>query len=82
MFLGNGDGTFQAVVPVPQANRIDVKSVNIADVNGDGYPDLISANGSSYSIALNNKNGTFATPATTNFSAGFVTPADVNGDEL
>ena len=43
MFLGNGDGTFQAPVSY-SAGGNGTDSVSIGDVNGDGYPDLITAN--------------------------------------
>jgi uncharacterized protein (TIGR03437 family) len=36
--LGNGDGTFQA--PIPISGCLQVTSVQAADVNGDGVPDL------------------------------------------
>ena len=42
MLLGNGDGTFQAQQPTPSASVRH--SVAVADVNGDGKPDLVVAN--------------------------------------
>jgi hypothetical protein len=58
--------------------------VAVADVNGDGRPDLVVANkySDSVSVLLGNGNGTFQ--AAQNFSAGTgpvaVAVADVNGD--
>jgi hypothetical protein len=42
VFLGNGDGTFQA----PQAFAVDHNPLGLAvgDFNGDGFPDLATAN--------------------------------------
>jgi hypothetical protein len=44
IFLGNGDGTFQAVATY-DSGGVGAQSVAIADVNGDGKPDLLVANG-------------------------------------
>jgi hypothetical protein len=60
-------------------------SVAVADLNGDGKPDLVSANGTnpgSVNVALGNGNGTFQ--GQTTFAAGAypaaVTVMDLNGD--
>ncbi|MFI4967078.1 MAG: FG-GAP repeat domain-containing protein [Gammaproteobacteria bacterium] len=61
-------------------------SVTITDINGDGFPDIITANASdgSVSILLNNGDATFAAPVS--YLAGTyavtVAVADLNGDGL
>ncbi len=65
IFLGNGDGTFQA------AQNISVSSlpfsVSVGDFNGDGKPDLAVGFESSVgiSILLGNGDGTFQAPIST-----------------
>ncbi len=56
VYLGNGNGTFQnrQEYPVEQ-----VYLLATADVNQDGYPDLIAANGSIVQILLGTGTGTF-----------------------
>jgi len=74
-------GSFQPPVsigPGPQATAIAV-----ADVNGDGIPDLIEATGNTIGVMLGNGNGTFQ--ATQTVSTGVNTAyaiavADMNGD--
>jgi hypothetical protein len=95
VLLGNGDGTFQAAVTY-DSGGFSPESVAIADVNGDGKPDLIVANwcasinsngGCStdgvVSVLIGNGDGTFQT-AVTYDTGGFetlsVAVADVNGD--
>jgi Bacterial Ig-like domain (group 3)/FG-GAP-like repeat len=83
VLLGNGDGTFQAAMSYGSGGQ-DAESVAVADVNGDGKPDLVVANGDgSVGILLGNGDGTFQ--AATSYgsggaSASSVAVADVNGD--
>ena len=90
VLLGNGDGTFQAAVSYNSGGE-DADSVAVADVNGDGHPDLLVANqclnsnctSGDVSVLLGNGNGTFQ-PAVSYNSGGEVADsvavADVNGD--
>ncbi len=81
---GNGDGTFQPQQTLPVGSS--PSAVAVADFNGDGIPDLITANGSSrtVSVLLGNGDGSFQTPQT--FRAGgysdAVAVADLNGDGI
>ena len=83
MLLGKGDGTFQPVVAY-DSGGVGAVSIAVADVNGDGKPDLIVANQDGVvSVLLGNGDGTFQ-PAVTydsgGWNAGSVAVADVNGD--
>jgi len=92
VMLGNGDGTFQPL-QLYSSGGVYATSVAVADVNGDGRPDLVVANlcavnsdcdnGGSVSVLLGNGNGTFR--AAQSFSSGgdlasSIAVADVNGD--
>ena len=81
VFIGNGDGTFQPAVTYNAGGysvvmNTPVISVIIADVNGDGHPDLITAtqcqtqgcSNGAVSVLLGNGDGTFQ-PAVT-YNAG------------
>jgi hypothetical protein len=89
--LGNGDGTFQSDGTY-SSDAYGATSVAIADVNGDGEPDLIVDNIckattncsiGGVSVLLGNGNGTFQS-AVTHSSGGedanSVVVADLNGD--
>jgi hypothetical protein len=92
ILLGNGDGTFQPVVTYPTGEKY-VSALAVADVNGDGKPDVVVSDcasgqytcgtNASVSVLLGNGNGTFQ-PALTYSSGGVdsigIALADVNGD--
>jgi len=92
VLLGNGDGTFQPVVTYVLREGF-ANSVAVADVNGDGKPDVLVANGGCHaspcsgdgtvSVLLGNGDGTFqgeATYASGGSLAASVVVADVNAD--
>ena len=89
VLIGNGDGTFQAAVPYNlSGGGFGSTSVAVADVNGDGNPDLVVAagctGGGCVGVLLGNGDGTFQTELTPNPSGGIaalaLAVADVNGD--
>jgi hypothetical protein len=53
VLLGNGDGTFQKAT-THDSGGVAANSIAIADVNGDGQPDLVMAN----RLGENNGDGT------------------------
>jgi len=92
IFLGNGDGTFQAAVDYASGGEY-AAGVALADINGDGKLDLLVANqidgngnwmdGSVAGVLLGNGDGTFQPAAS--YSSGDVegssiVVADANGD--
>jgi hypothetical protein len=91
VLLGNGDGTFQPAVTYRSGGSFS-SSLAVADVNGDGKPDLVVVNECPslsscaegvLGVLLGNGDGTFQ-PAMTYGSGGdeplSVAVADVNGD--
>ena len=93
VLLGNGDGTFQPVVSYDSGGKTSW-AVAVADVNGDGKPDLVVTNACGNSsncstsdglvgVLLGNGSGTFQTAVSYDsggwYSEG-VAIADVNGD--
>jgi FG-GAP-like repeat len=82
VLLGNGDGSFQTA-HFFKVGR-DPESVAGADVNGDGRPDLVSANylDNTVSVLLGNGDGSFQRARIYNVGSdpASVAVADVNGD--
>jgi len=83
VMLGSGNGSFQA----PMVTSLDqlAASIQVADLNGDGKPDLILANTGPVTIRLGNGDGTFQSGASFGGSTaslnGLATlVADFNGD--
>src|SRR5262249_30694490 len=85
--LNNGDGTFADQIVVPAGTRVD--SGTVADVNGDGLPDLIIDNYAADSVwvLLGKGDNTFQAPTIyptkdgDKFQApGGARAVDVNGD--
>ena len=90
VLLGKGDGTFNTAVTYPTGGFFP-DGIALADVNGDGKPDMVVANSSvaatsglgTVGILLGNGDGTFGTTnayPSGGYGAAAVALADVNGD--
>jgi Bacterial Ig-like domain (group 3)/FG-GAP-like repeat/FG-GAP repeat len=85
VLLGNGDGTFRPAVTYHTSSNSGVSgsatSAAVADVNGDGKPDIVASNPKTLGVLLGNGDGSFQTPA--DYAGGFpysIAAADLNGD--
>jgi hypothetical protein len=86
VLLGNGDGTFRAPESIA-TNFPHQYWLAVADVNGDGKPDIITANAANpgtLNVLLGNGNGTFQPQR--DFASGPYPEdpvvADINGDGI
>jgi hypothetical protein len=95
VLLGRGDGTFShgQSVPLPAGVCVFVCTINVADISGDGLPDLIMGGGNGLTgevaVLLGNADGTFQVaivstlPPSTQvfpFLGGVIAVGDFNGD--
>jgi len=86
LLLGNGDGTFQPQTNLPLPANAGPWQVLVADLNGDGNPDIVSSNNNEafLSIYLGNGDGTFQSPAHAPcaFAPENMVILDFNGDGI
>ena len=87
VLLGSGTGTFATAVSYATGSNSFSNGVAVADVSGDGKPDIITANPGNYTVGVLKNNGTGTFAAVQTFSAGSSIPApydvvaaDVSGD--
>jgi hypothetical protein len=91
VFLGNGDGTFQAPITTPINNFNDTNGAwtfpiiaSVGDLNGDGFPDLIEEDVQSQQtqVLLGDGTGGFkpGIPIQGGINGVLPVAADVNGD--
>lgn len=82
VLLGNGDGTFASAVDYLAQNG--TISVAVADLDGDGHPDVVAVNAESNSFSLLRGNGDGTLQSARSFGVGpvpvHVLAADINGD--
>ncbi len=87
ILLGNGSGGFATASgsPISLGTGVQPYAAAVADVNGDGFADIVTVNyaASTVDVLLNNGNGTFAAPisiALTGAKPLFVAVGNFNHD--
>ncbi len=86
VLLGNGDGSFHAAPGPPRVVNGTSQWARVgalADVNGDGRPDLTVVNADGLTILLGNEDGTFApagSPIESGVDVDVLAAGDFNGD--
>lgn len=80
VLLGNGDGTLQA--PVTYSTASGAGLVSVADLNGDGFLDLVVGTSSGMSVLLGRGDGTFQSRQDYTFASGAngLVLVDINHD--
>jgi hypothetical protein len=85
VLLGNGDGTFTQLPPIPNSFGF-IHSI-VVDLNGDGHLDLANACNGNIELYLGNGDGTFQSPRYLPYGPAFpgpflgITMGDFNGDK-
>lgn len=86
ILLGNGDGTFNVAPTMPATGFVSA-AIAAADLNQDGFIDLIVANSdNTLTLLMGNGDGTFTAASSTPSTGGFTGPplgiavGDFNGD--
>lgn len=85
VLLGNGDGTFSQLPPIPNSFGF-LQSIAV-DLNGDGHLDLVNACNGNIEMYLGNGDGTFQSPTYLPYGPAFpgaflgITMGDFNGDK-
>ena len=78
VLIGNGDGAFKA--PINTSVPAEAIELAVGDVDGNGKPNVVTANQQSFSILLGNGDGTFRTPVTPAIAVDSVALEDFTGD--
>ncbi len=82
VLIGNGDGTFQNAITVPETAAVE--GLSVGDVDGNTIPDLVTVNSnpSSLRVRLGNGDGTFqnAIVISSGLQPASVALADLDGD--
>jgi hypothetical protein len=79
VFLGNSNGTFQSAVAYTSYALL------LADMNGDGHPDLVGSVSGQVEVSQGNPDGSFGAPAvvaTIPATAQLIATGDFNGDGI
>jgi hypothetical protein len=83
VLLGNGDGTFHQLAPIP--NSFGFFHARVGDLNGDGHLDLVTGDNGNISVFLGHGDGTFSAGTflpTASFPSSYlgIVVGDFNGD--
>ena len=85
VFLGSAGGQFQMQPAIPVGSNLGLADTLLADLDGDGNPDIVTANATAGSVSVlkGNGDGTFRSPAAYPVGANpnAVAYSDFNGDQ-